>query len=34
MTQNEILVLIKREVVSAIGCTEPMCVTLCVEQAT
>ena len=34
MTQDEILALIKREVAPAIGCTEPMCVALCVAYAT
>ena len=34
MTQDEILALIKREVIPAIGCTEPMCVALCVAHAT
>lgn len=34
MTQDEILSLMHREVVPAIGCTEPMCVALCVAYAT
>ena len=34
MTQDEILDLIKHEVIPAIGCTEPMCVALCVAHAT
>lgn len=34
MTQEEILAMIRREVVPAIGCTEPMCVALCVAHAT
>ncbi|MCQ2287490.1 MAG: L-serine ammonia-lyase, iron-sulfur-dependent, subunit alpha [Muribaculaceae bacterium] len=32
--RNEIIALIKREVVPAIGCTEPMAVSLCVARAT
>lgn len=34
MKQEEIIALMKREVVPAIGCTEPMCVALCVAYAT
>ncbi len=34
MTYNEIIALMRREVVPAIGCTEPMCVALCVAYAT
>lgn len=33
MTNAEIIALIKREVVPAIGCTEPMAVALCVAYA-
>ena len=32
--QNEILELMKREIVPAVGCTEPMAVALCVARAT
>ena len=34
MKQEEIIALMKREIVPAIGCTEPMCVALCVAYAT
>ena len=34
MSTSEILALLHREVVPAIGCTEPMCVALCVARAT
>ncbi len=34
MTYSEIIALMRREVVPAIGCTEPMCVALCVAYAT
>ena len=34
MTKEEIIALIKREVVPAMGCTEPMAVSLCVAYAT
>lgn len=34
MNTSEILALLHREVVPAIGCTEPMCVALCVARAT
>ena len=34
MTKEEIIALIKREVVPAMGCTEPMAVSLCVARAT
>lgn len=34
MNRSEIIDLMKREVVPAIGCTEPMCVALCVAYAT
>ena len=30
--QNEILELMKREIVPAVGCTEPMAVALCVMR--
>ena len=33
-TRNQIIALINREVVPAVGCTEPMCVSLCVARAT
>ena len=33
-TRNQIIGLINREVVPAVGCTEPMCVSLCVARAT
>ena len=33
-TREKILALINREVVPAVGCTEPMCVSLCVARAT
>lgn len=33
-TRDKILNLINREVVPAVGCTEPMCVSLCVARAT
>ncbi len=33
-TRNQIISLINREVVPAVGCTEPMCVSLCVARAT
>ena len=33
-TRNQIISLINREVVPAVGCTEPMCVSLCVSRAT
>ena len=32
--REQIIVLINREVVPAVGCTEPMCVSLCVARAT
>ena len=32
--KNEIIALIKREVIPAIGCTEPIAVALCVAKAT
>ncbi len=34
MTKDQIIALIKREVVPAMGCTEPMAVSLCVAHAT
>ena len=34
MNTSDILALLHREVVPAIGCTEPMCVALCVARAT
>lgn len=33
-TREQIIALINREVVPAVGCTEPMCVSLCVARAT
>ena len=33
-TRDQIISLINREVVPAVGCTEPMCVSLCVARAT
>ena len=32
--RNEIIALVKREVIPAIGCTEPIAVALCVAKAT
>ena len=32
--RKQIIALINREVVPAVGCTEPMCVSLCVARAT
>ena len=32
--REQIISLINREVVPAVGCTEPMCVSLCVARAT
>ena len=32
--REQIIALINREVVPAVGCTEPMCVSLCVARAT
>lgn len=32
--REQIISLINREVVPAVGCTEPMCVSLCVAKAT
>ena len=33
-TRNRIIALVNKEVVPAIGCTEPMCVALCTAKAT
>ncbi len=33
-TREQIIALMKREVVPAVGCTEPMAVALCVARAT